>query len=186
MRFWIKIIVAFSVIVVLGFGAWAFFFKEKDEVVAYNRVSELVDYKESLNLFEQIEELSVFNYINGENGKEVIDDSSDNKSEILSIRETTMSEDLITYYDAGGNQTCTYDSYIVIEQFADDMIKYLMPYLKYTNSSDVEINSLKTCIDDYIVNLQELINSIDMVNKCQSSITGTEIEFEKHLMIQPI
>ena len=34
MKFWVKIVVALSVVVVIAFGIWAFVFKEKDEVVA--------------------------------------------------------------------------------------------------------------------------------------------------------
>ena len=31
MKFWLKFLIALSVVVVIAFGVWAFFFKEKDE-----------------------------------------------------------------------------------------------------------------------------------------------------------
>ena len=36
MKFWIKILIAFCIVLVIGFAVWAFFFREKDEVQAYN------------------------------------------------------------------------------------------------------------------------------------------------------
>ena len=57
MKFWVKIVIAFAVVVVLGFGVWAFFFREKDDVVAYNEITEMVDYKQSLSLKTKLDEL---------------------------------------------------------------------------------------------------------------------------------
>ena len=62
MKFWVKIVVALSVVVVIAFGIWAFVFKEKDEVVAYNKVCEIVDYKESLGTKEKLISLRKYNY----------------------------------------------------------------------------------------------------------------------------
>jgi len=183
MKFWIKIVVAFSVVVVLGFGVWAFFFREKDDVVAYNEVCELIDYKDSLNLKDKINELKKRNYIS-ENNEEKnttripLDDSTDVKKKILSIRDITLSEDTITYYDNGGNLTCVFDSYIVVESISDDIIKYLLPYLKHTNASDAELSNLRKKVGEYIEDLKSLDECLDILENCQISIEGTEIEYE--------
>lgn len=179
MRFWIKIVVALSVVIVLGFGIWAFFFREKDDVVAYNKACELVDYKESLVLEEKLDKLREFNYIgSGENKKEITDDT-ETKKNILNLREITLSKVNIIYYDDGGNLTCIYDSYYVIENMSDSMIQYLLPYLKYTNANTKDLNDLKKAINTYISDLKELDDSITLLNDNQSAINqGTDIEFE--------
>jgi len=178
MRFWIKIVVALSVVVVLGFGVWAFFFREDDNIAAYNSVSEFVDYKKSLNIEEKLNNLKLKNYITKEDVNVIIDDSTDTKKEILNLREVTLSEEIISYYDEGGNLTCLYDSYYEIEEISDDMISYLLPYLKYTNSKDSEIRQLKSIIGDYINHLKELDESITLVVECQETIQGSDTEYE--------
>ena len=160
MKFWLKIVVAFSVIVVLGFGVWAFFFREKDEVVAYNSISEFVDYKESLNVREDLEKLQSFDYLIKEEQHIPFDGSNNHVKKIVSLRETTMSKELINYYDDGGNLTCTYDSYMVLEDLCDDMIGYLLPYLKYTNAKDNDLRNLKSSINDCIKYLKQLQNHV--------------------------
>ena len=101
MRFWIKIVIAFSVVVVLGFGVWAFFFRVKDDVAAYNEVCELIDYKQSLSLKEKISDLSTLDYVGNQENRKPIDDSTDARKNILNLREITMSYSIIAYYDTG-------------------------------------------------------------------------------------
>ena len=76
---------ALSVVVIVAFGVWAFFFREKDEVLAYNRTCEIVDYKESLGTKEKISDLQDLNYIGKDSGK-VITASNDTNKEILNLR----------------------------------------------------------------------------------------------------
>lgn len=183
MRFWLKVVIAFSVVVVLGFGIWAFFFREKDDVVAYNKVCELVDYKDSLDLRFKLDELRRRDYISEENTEKEttripLDDSTDVKKEILRIREESLSYTPIEYYDNGGNLTVVFDSYYTIEGIADEMVKYLLPYLKHTTATDGELNNLKKSVDKYINDLKALEEGIILLTECQSSIKGEEIEYE--------
>lgn len=179
MRFWIKIVVALSVVIVLGFGVWAFFFREKDDVVAYNEICELVDFKQSLGFGEKLTNLYNCNYIGSGESKKIIEDDTEVKKNILSIREITMSRVNITYYDEGGNLTCVYDSYYTIENMTDYMINYLLPYLKYTNANDQELKLLRKSVDSYIDDLKALDESIQLIRDDQSTIEeGTDIEFE--------
>ena len=64
-KFWVKIIIALMVVLVIGFSVWVFFFREKEDVQAHNRLSELIDYKESLGIEEKMIELRNLNYLNG-------------------------------------------------------------------------------------------------------------------------
>lgn len=179
MRFWIKIVVALSVVIVLGFGVWAFFFREKDDVVAYNEICELVDFKQSLGLDEKLNNLYECDYIGSGATKKVIEDDTEVKKNILSIREITMSRVNITYYDEGGNLTCVYDSYYTIENMSDDMVMFLLPYLKYTNADDRELRALRKAVDNYIDDLKLLNESIQLIGENQETILdGTDIEFE--------
>lgn len=183
MRFWLKVVIAFSVVVVLGFGTWAFFFREKDDVVAYNKVCELVDYKDSLDLRFKLDELRRRDYIS-EDDKEKgtkripLDDSTDIKKEIMRIRNESLSQSLVKYYDNAGTLTVEFDSYYVIEGIADEMIRYLLPYLKHTNANNGELNNLKKTVDKYVSDLKDLEQGIILLTNCQTSITGSEIEYE--------
>ncbi len=177
MKFWIKIVVALSVIVVLGFGVWAFFFKEKNEVVAYNKTSELVDYKESLGLKQKLNDLQSYDYI-GDDVSNVIDDSTSTKKDILNIREIMLSPTIIITYDEGGNVTCYFDSYIIIEDYLDNAILYVLPYLKNIKTDNNLLKNLKNNVNEYIDDLKEFDTAIDILNECQKNIEGTEIEFE--------
>ena len=62
MKFWVKVVVAVCVILVVAFAVWAFFFREKEEVQAYNKSAEMLDYKESLGLNEKLITLQGLDY----------------------------------------------------------------------------------------------------------------------------
>lgn len=175
MKFWLKFLVALSVVVILAFGAWAFFFREKDEVLAYNRTCEIVNYKESLGTKEKVSTLQGLNYLGNDTGK-VITASNDTNKEILNLREIMFSDSIITKYDEGGTVTCYFDSYFVMENYLDDITTQLIPYLKNLNASDASIKTLKNTISTYTKNLKELNQALDNLKTCQNGIEGTEIE----------
>lgn len=175
MKFWVKIIVAVCVVGVVAFGMWAFFFREKDEVMAYNRTCELIEYKESSGIKEKIEALQDFDYI-GKDSTNAIPSNSDTSNEILKIREIALSKNIVRTYDEGGNVTCYFDSYIVMEDNLEDMICILLPYIKNSKGNSSLNKALKSTVNDYIKYLKELDQSIDILNNCQESITGTEVE----------
>lgn len=175
MKFWLKFLVALSVVVIVAFGVWAFFFREKDEVLAYNRTCEIVDYKESLGTKEKISDLQDLNYIGKDSGK-VITASNDTNKEILNLREIMFSNSIITKYDEGGTIICYFDSYCIMESYLDEITIQLIPYLKNVNASDASIKTLKNTISTYTKNLQELNQALENLTTCQNSIEGTEIE----------
>lgn len=177
MKFWVKIVVALCVVLVLGFGIWAFFFREKDEVKAFNRTCELIEYKESLGLREKVVALRKLNYINGDTSK-VIKNNTDTNKDILQIREFILSPSIITTYDEGGNVTCYFDSYITLDDYVDSMLVALVPYLKNSSTTSANINNIKKDIKNYIQDLKNFDNSINILNDCQNAITGTEVEME--------
>ena len=153
MKFWLKFLVALSVVVIIAFGVWAFFFREKDEVLAYNRTSEIVNYKESLGTKEKVSTLQGLNYLGNDTSK-VISASNDTNKEILSLREIMFSDSIITTYDEGGTITCYFDSYFVMENYLDGITMQLIPYLKDINASDASIKTLKNTISTYTKNLK--------------------------------
>ena len=129
MKFWVKIIVAFCVVVVAAFGVWAFFFKEKDEVVAYNKTCELIEYKESVGIKEKLKNLQGLDYFGDDETQKILD-SNDNNKEILRLREIMLSNNIIRTYDDGGVVTCYFDSYLVMDKYLDEMLGILVPYIK--------------------------------------------------------
>ena len=175
MKFWVKIIVALCVVGVIAFGIWAFFFKEKDEVMAYNRTCELVEYKEGFGVKEKLKELQKFNYLKDDEAN-VILSSNDTNKEILSLREIMLSNNIIRTYDDGGVVTCYFDSYIVMDKYLDEMINFLMPYIKNSNGNDNLNKAIKRTANTYRNNLNELSQAIDNLNACQKSIDGNEVE----------
>lgn len=177
MKFWVKITVAVCVVAVITFGVWAFFFREKDEVVAYNRTCEMVEYKETIGINDKLKDLQNFDYL-GEDANNKIEGSSDKIKEILNLREVTLSDSIIKTYDDGGNVTNYFDSYFVMEENLDNMIKTLIPYIKHTNGNNNLNSSLKNSINDYTKNLKELLQTIESLNNCQKSISGSEVELD--------
>lgn len=175
MKFWVKIIVAVCVVGVVAFGVWAFFFREKDEVVAYNRTCELIEYKESSETKDKLNDLKTFDYL-GNDSTNTIPDNNDTNCEIIKLREIMLSDKIVKTYDEGGNVTCTFDSYMVMEDYMDSMICKLIPYIKNSKAKGSLNSNLKNSINNYIKHIKELNQTIDILVDCQESITGTEVE----------
>lgn len=175
MKFWVKIIVAVCVVGVVAFGVWAFFFREKDTVMAYNRTCELIEYRESSGVIGKIEDLKKFDYL-GEDSSQKISASNDTNDEILKIRDIMLSDNIVRTYDEGGNVTCYFDSYIVMDEYLNEMICVLTPYIKNSNGNSALNNTLKSTVNSYKKDVDELIQAITLLNNCQSSITGTDVE----------
>ena len=179
MRFWIKIVVSLSVVVVIAFGVWAFFFREKEDVVAYNDVCEVINYKESLGLAEKLNSLRDRDYTGDEKTKVYLDSESEAEKGIINIRESTLSLSDITYYDEGGNLTCIYKSYYVMEELTDECIEYLLPFLKFENLKSRELKDIQKAVSSTISNLKKFDESILLVVDNQVAITEcTDIEYE--------
>lgn len=175
MKFWVKIIVAVCVVGVVAFGIWAFFFREKDEVMAYNKTCELIEYKESTDTKEKLIKLRGFDYL-GKDSSNTIPANSDTNNEIIQLREIMLSDSVVRTYDEGGNVTCYFDSYFVMEEYLDGMIRELTPYIKNSKGNGALNNNLKNTVNRYVSNLKELNQTIDILNNCQESIAGTEVE----------
>ena len=177
MKFWVKIVVALSVVVVIAFGVWAFVFKEKDEVQAYNRTCEIIEYKESLGVTERLVELKGINYI-GSDKANVITDSTDIQKDILRVRNIIFSDNAINTYDDGGNITCTFDSYLTIERVTQDIILKLLPFIKNVNNADTQTKTLKKIASTYAKDYKLLKDNLDILIDCQTSIEGNNTEME--------
>ncbi|MBE5738495.1 MAG: hypothetical protein E7354_02075 [Clostridiales bacterium] len=175
MKFWVKIVVALSVVVVAGFAVWAFFFKENDESIAFNRMSELVDYKQSLGLKERLLDLEDYNYLSQDESKVISSDSTDGKK-IYSLRELCLSEDAIVLYDENHEITATYGSYMTYENKVDEIFEYLLPHLNGTRVTAKTRKAVTNAISDYIDSLKAVSEALDMLIVCQDSITGTATE----------
>ena len=176
MKFWVKIVVALSVVLVAGFAVWAFFFKESDEQIAFNRISELVDYKQSLGLKERLLDLEEYNYIAKDKTKVIPAESTDGKK-IYSLREICLSDEALTTRDPNNQVTSTYGSYMTYEDKVDEIIEYLVPHLNGTRVSAKTRKAVTTSITEYIESLKELSSALDMVILCQDSISGTATEY---------
>ena len=172
MKFWVKVLVAISAIVVITFSIWAFFFKESDEVQAYNSVSEMVDYEQSLVLDSKLSKLNSMNYLK-DNVENVIGNDTEVKNQIHLYRKLCMSKSVIEDY--GENK---FYSYIVLDDFVDETIAYYMPYLQTDNVNNKSLKALKNDVDDYIKSLKNLNESIDKVVEYQKAIDGSDVEYE--------
>ena len=178
MKFWVKIVVAIAVIAVIGLGVWAFAFKEKDEVQAYNKTTELIDYKESLGLKEKLTNLRKLNYYGNEESN-VLDDSFDQVKQINNIRKICLNSDTIIEYDLSGTIVkVTYDSYLTTDQYVDEVLEFLIPYTKSNRIHANSLKSLKKSVDQYIDSLELLDESIDNVIKVQSEINNDETSYK--------
>lgn len=171
MKNWIRIVVAFCIVLVIGFTVWAFCFREKDEVQAYNRISELVDYKESLGIKEKLTTLNKMNYVSGDKDK-VIDDTLEAGKSINEYRQICLSDDKIV----GGEGSFTYSSYRVLDQYVDMIIEYYLPYTKASNVNSSSLSNLKKSIKNYISRLKDLNITLNELIKFQNNIEGTEAD----------
>lgn len=172
MKTWVKIVIAVCVILIIAISGWAIFFKEKEEVQAYSRTSELIDYKQSLGLNERLTDLKNMNYLKNDTSK-TISSSSDAGAEILEIRRVVLSDGLVLGY--GDNQ---FNSYFKIEQKLDEIIEYYLPYTKGDRIKTKALNSLKEKIKIYIKSLKKLNEKIDNIFDYQSVIEGSDVELE--------
>ncbi len=172
MKTWVKIIIAVCVILIIAISVWAIFFKEKDEVQAYNRTSELIDYKQSLGLNERLTDLKNMNYLKNDASK-TISSTSNAGAEIIEIRRLVLSDGLILGY--GENQ---FHSYLTMEEQLDEIIEYYLPYIKGDKVKTKSLNALKSSIKDYIKNLKKMNEKIDNVVDYQTAIEGSDIELE--------
>lgn len=170
MKKWVRIVVTIGVIIVIGFTIWAFCFREKDNVQAYNRTAELIDYKESLGLSEKLDNLKTMNYC-GEDSSNIISSTSTHGAKIYKYRNICLSETPIV----GDNNAYEYDSYIVTEGYVDEIIAYCLPLTKSDSVNNQSLRNLKTSIKSYIASLQELNSCIDELMTYQKSITGDDL-----------
>ena len=122
MKFWVKIIVAVCVVVAIAFAVWAFWFKEKDEVQAYNRTSEMIDYKQSLGIKNKLSTLASTDYVQG-NPEKKIGNDTETKQKIQEYRNLCLGEGVITI-DGG----LSYYSYLTMEEYVDDLLEFYLPY----------------------------------------------------------
>jgi len=171
-KIWIRIIVAVSVILVVGFAIWAFCFREKDEVQAYNRTAELVDYKQSLGINEKLVDLRKINYL-ANNKDNIIGNETDVEKKIQEYRSLCFGEDVIT-----NSGEITYYSYLIMDQYVNELLEYYLPYTKSNTAKSKPLKALKENIDKYIKSLKELNESLERVIAYQTAIQGNETELE--------
>ena len=172
MKTWIKILVAVCVVVIVSISVWAIFFREKDEVQAYSKTAELIDYKQSLAINDKLNELKTLNYCKGDASK-TISGSSNAGEEILEIRRIVLSDGLVLGY--GDNQ---FYSYLVMEEYLDEILEYYLPYTKGDRVKTKSLNAVKESVKDYIRSLKKLDEKIDNVIDYQNAIEGSSVELE--------
>lgn len=172
MKTWIKILIAVCVVLVISISVWAIFFKEKDEVQAYSRTAELIDYKQSLAINEKLNDLKTMDYCKNDSSK-TISGSSAAGEEILEIRRIVLSDGLVLGY--GDNQ---FYSYLVMEEYLDEILEYYLPYTKGDRVKTKSLNAVKDSIKDYIRSLKKLDEKIDNVIDYQKAIEGSSVELE--------
>ena len=172
MKTWIKILVAVCIVLVISISVWAIFFREKDEVQAYSRTAELIDYKQSLAINDKLNDLKTMNYCKDDTSK-TISGSSSAGEEILEIRRIVLSDGLVLGY--GDNK---FYSYLVMEEYLDEILEYYLPYTKGDRVKTKSLNAVKDSIKDYIRSLKKLDEKIDNVMEYQKAIEGSSVELE--------
>lgn len=178
MKFWIKIVVAVAVIAVIGLGVWAFGFREKDEVQAYNKTTELIDFKESLGLKEKLINLRKTNYY-GNDPSNILDESFEQVKQINSIRDICLDNETIVEYDSTGTIVkVTYESYFTIDKYVDEILEYLIPYTKSNRVHSSSLKNLKKSVNTYIESLELLDSSLDNVVDVQLGIKNDETGYK--------
>lgn len=175
MKFWVKIVVALSVVIVAVFGVWAFFFKENDQAIAYNRMCELVDYKQSLGLKERLVDLEDYNYIAKDKSNIIPSDTTDGKK-IYELRKICLSNENLVSKDDNGEVTAQYASYMTYENKVDEILEYLLPQLNGSRVTSKTRKAVTKAISSYIDSLKELSDALDMVLLYQNEMTGTPTE----------
>lgn len=176
MKFWVKVVVAVCVILVVAFAVWAFFFREKEEVQAYNKSAEMLDYKESLGINEKLITLQKLDYY-GEKKENVLANTTETEKEILTLRNVCLSNDPIVGY-GDVDVVYTYSSYLVLDEFVNEIIEYYLPYTIGNSARNKSLNNIKNNINDYIDSMKKLNNKLDDLIKYQNSLKGTEMDME--------
>ena len=176
MKGWVKILITILVIVVMGFAIWAFFFREKDEVVAHSRTSAFINYKYSTNLASEIDNLRELNYI-GDKPSNIIDGNNNIEKDILEIRTTTLNKNDIIVKD-GDVEIYRYQSYQNLENLTDEIIYSYLPYLKGAKVKNSYKRAIEKDVKKCISNMGSLRVAIDEIESCQTSIKGTDVEME--------
>lgn len=176
MKIWIRILVSLAVILVVGFSIWFFAFREKDEVQAYNRTAELIDFKESLAIKDDLVKLGGMNYV-GNNSDNVLDNSTATGKEIYRLRALTLGSEPITGESSSG-VGYIYQSYRLTDLMIDDVLEYLLPYTKTDTVKGKSLSALKKRIDTYINNLQDLNTTLDELLLFQSKMEDNDTNYE--------
>ena len=174
MKFWIKILISVFVVIVAVFAVWAFCFREKDEVQAYNRTAELIDYKQSIGIRDKLIKLSTIDYIS-DNAESKIGNDTDVKKEIERLRKFCLSTEDISDY--GNIVVC---SYFEMDEYVNEVLEFYLSHLKSDKTKNKPLKALKNNIEDYIKSLKKLNEKIDDVLEYQKVIAGSDVEF-KHL-----
>jgi len=177
MKFWVKIVVALCVVLVAAFAVWAFFIREKDEVVAYNEISELVEYKASVGFKSKLEKLEKMNYLKNDTTK-VISGDSDSIKEIIKLRDKCLNNDTIKVYDVDDSFLFEYNSYYKVDAYADSFIEYMIPYINNMEGNSSILRDIKSNKKDYINSLKKTIESLELVVECQTTIDGSGVEYD--------
>ena len=175
-KVWVRIIIALCIVLVLGFSVWAFFFREKDEVKAYNKTAELIDYKESLGISEKLVDLNRMNYVGGKK-ENIISSSTENGKEIYRLRAICLGTDKIVGSGDSG-VAYIYNSYYVTDGIVDEILEYYLPYTKSSKVNNKSLSNLKGNINSYIERLKSLNETLEELTLYQNHIDGTDSDIE--------
>jgi len=171
MKTWIRILIAFAVVVVIGFAVWVFFFKEKDEVVAYNDMTEMIEYRESVGLNERFVELNSMNYFGGDKTN-VISPEVEGFKKTCATRDILLSEEVLNAYDDEGKITATYMSYWTYDQMSTEIFKDILPYLNGKKVNRKAQRELSKEIKNYINSVKEVSGDLDELINFQNGLTN--------------
>ena len=171
MKMWVRIVIALSVVVVVGFVLWAFFFREKDEVVAYNAMTEMVEYQESIGLKERLIELNSMNYLNNDKSA-LISAENTYGADILEIREMCLTPEVIYKYNEHGIVDAIYDSYYTYDLMTKEVFKDILPYLNGNKTNRKAQKTLTKSINNYINTLKRVSADLDLILENQAKTTG--------------
>jgi len=170
MKFWVKIIISLCVVLVIVFAVWAFFFKEKENVQAYNRTSELIDYKVSIGIKEKLIDLRALDYLHKDKSK-VIGNSTEDEQNIQLKRSLILSTDSIEL-----SANIKIYSYIELDNMLERIIEQNLPYTQSNSVNSRALKQLKDDIDVYIKTLQTLNSTLKSLINYQNVIDGTSAE----------
>lgn len=176
MKVWVRILVSLAIVVVIGFSVWFFAFREKDEVQAYNRTAELIDFKDSLAIKDDLLTLSEMNYF-GKDNESVLDSSSSTGKEIYRLRALTLGNDTISGESSSG-VGYEFASYRLTDLMVDEVLEYLLPYTKSDTVKGKSLSALKKKINAYINSLQEFDETLDELILFQSNMEDNSTNYE--------